>query len=169
MEIKIKLEKNDWKTFNAYVAAENKNIIWRGNRSLYYLYVALVAVVTFIFVYKYSIDTSTAMALIAIFVLASLYNKNYTSKLFKLYEPSDDGWFLGKHKFSFDEEGIKTQGDGSSSFQSWSTVKKIVCGHGMIMIFIDTANAFIFPAAKLNNPEEFYNHINNLYTNTSHN
>jgi hypothetical protein len=35
----------------------------------------------------------------------------------------------------------------------------------MIMIYLDTAYAYVFPESKLDNPDEFYNFITEQYSN----
>lgn len=81
-------------------------------------------------------------------------------------EPSDEGIFVGEHKFIFDEEGIQSQGKGYKSSLAWSVVRKIERGRGMILVYQDTENAYVFPESKLDNPNEFYNFITEQYSKT---
>jgi hypothetical protein len=74
----------------------------------------------------------------------------------KVFAPSDEGVFVGSHRFLFDEEGIHSEGIGYKSFHHWGVVKATKRDAGMIMVFIDTALAFVFPEDRLDDPETLY-------------
>ena len=166
MEILIKLEMEDWKLFQLHLEKELPKTIKSWTNSLWFNLI-LWAVIAFIFMSIFhntsQIHWPTAGFVSVFFILLfSLFIFNLT-KVRKAYAPSENGVFIGEHKFTFNEEGIKTTGHGYEGSHNWSIVKKIDRVNDMILIYLDTAYAYVFPENKLENPDEFYKYINEQY------
>lgn len=107
----------------------------------------------------FKIHFPTAIVFISLFVLLGAGLWRHAFKARNAFDPSDKGMFLGEYKYTFNEAGFESEGKGYKSQMSWSLVIEIARLKGMIFIFIDTANAFIFPEAQLENPDEFYQYV----------
>ncbi|WP_196140302.1 YcxB family protein [Aliikangiella sp. G2MR2-5] len=160
MQIEITYEKEDWRKYSGYITS----MLPKAVRSpldkgwvnvLIWLYIGFFIVM--ILKNLESIHAPTAVYE-AIF-LSSLYlifrpNKK---KLLEAYAPMENGVFIGEHKYTFTDEGIGHTTDGYKGFHSWTNVIKIVRVNGMIMLFVDTESAFIFPEEKIEDPDALYN------------
>lgn len=167
MEILINLDKEDWRKAIGYLGCE----IPRANRSfgkdfwfgfLYMMVAGFSAVLMYKFVNGFHWPTAGVSFVLLVFILV-FFCLNYKRNK-KAFEPSDEGTFVGEHKFIFDEKGIQLRGKSYESKYAWSAIKKIKRVQGMILIYHDTANALIFPENKLSNPDEFYNFITEQYS-----
>ena len=163
MEIEINLEKNDWDLFLTYC---NKALPMKAgnwlNGSLFktglcsiYAFVGIIILKSYCCFHKPT-AIATLVYSVAAFLTISLINMK---KLRKAFAPNMKGVFIGTHKFIFSDEGIESQGEGYRSSYSWAIVKNIERSNGLIMIFLDTSYAFIFPENKLRKPDEFYRFI----------
>lgn len=166
MEILIKLELEDWNLFQLHLEKELPKTIKSWTNSFWFN-IILWAVISFIAMSIFhnisQIHWPTVGFTSIFFILFfGLFIFNL-SKLRKAYAPSENGVFIGEHKFIFNEEGIKTTGQGYEGSHNWSVVKKIDRVNNMILIYLDTAYAYVFPENKLENPDQFYNYINEQY------
>lgn len=166
MDIQITLETEDWKKFQSYMERElPKNLkSWMNS---FWVNMLIWVVVAFIFVSIYDHFTTfhwpTAISVgVFVVVIAALYILN-VYKIRKAFEPSEEGTFCGEHHFRFTDQGIESEGRGYSGRHSWEIVKKVERVRGMILIYIDTAYAFVFPESKLSDPERFYKYILERY------
>jgi hypothetical protein len=166
MEISIQLEAEDWRQFQKYLAKELPKTV-KPRTGSFGFNVILWTVITFMFFVifqnteEFHWPTAGFVAVIFIVVFALfIYNLVQQGKA---YAPAEDGVFVGEHHFVFDEKGIATKGKGYEARHSWSTVKRIERVNGMILIFLDTAYAFVLQESKLDNPETLYNYISEQY------
>ncbi|MCP3873900.1 MAG: YcxB family protein [Desulfobacteraceae bacterium] len=112
------------------------------------------------FTYVGSVHYPTAILISCIFLIViGLWFWNLI-RLKRALAPSEQGPFLGKHHYLFDEAGIQLKGKGYKRCNDWYSVKSIERGNGMIMLFIDTAQAFIFPENQIDDIDEFMKNIN---------
>lgn len=166
MEISIKLEADDWRKFQLYIEKELPKTVksWTDG---FWFNVILWTVITLIFLSlfqnsaKFHWPTAGFVSVIFI-VMFALFIFNLVKQR-KAYAPSEDGAFIGEHTFIFDEKGIRTKGKGYDGSHNWSIVKRIERVNGMLLIFLDTAYAFVLPESKLENPESLYNYISEQY------
>ncbi|MCU7833932.1 MAG: hypothetical protein KZQ83_01675 [gamma proteobacterium symbiont of Taylorina sp.] len=160
----INYEFNDWKKFQSYLAKKIQSQIkaqsWTSN---IWFNIVLWAGIGFILMFLFKkisyFHWPTALfsggTLIVIFISYLFELK----KLRKAFAPSVDGSFLGNHTFIISEKGIDSIGDGYNCTHSWKKINEISRENGLIMLFVDTTNAYIFPEHKLKNPDDFYTYI----------
>lgn len=89
-------------------------------------------------------------------------------RLRNAFKPSKEGSFVGTHSYEFTRNGISVRGKGFHTVHSWDTVHSVRRANGQIMIFIDTAAAFIFPEDRLENPDKLYAHLLKLHGHDDH-
>ena len=167
MEITITLDKEDWRKFAGYlwcaIPRESRSCskgFWFG---LYYWMIASFAtMLMYKLVNGFHWPTAGVASVLFVFVLLFFFLNYKRNK--KLFEPSAEGAFVGKHKFIFDGKGIQLEGKGYESKYAWSAIRKVERAQSMILIYIDTAMVFVFPEAKLDRPDEFYNFITEQYS-----
>jgi len=162
MEFEIDLTVADWHRFNRYVERrKQKDIkgVVGGFRSHLLLLAILIPLFTVLFLYVKTIHwpsvifTGTVFSVIVILVVLHLH------RLQQALAPSPEGPFVGHHHFIIDAGGIHTRGHGYRSFHEWDSVKTVEREKGLIMLFFDTAMAFIFPEDRLSAPDEVFNEI----------
>ena len=160
MQFEITYEKEDWRKYIGYITSS----IPKSIRSpldkgwvnvLIWLYIGFFLVM--ILKNVESIDGPTAVyGAIFISSLYLIFRPN-KKKLVEAYAPSEDGVFIGEHQYTLTEEGIGHSTEGYKGFHSWTNVLKIIRANGLIMLFVDTESAFIFPEEKVDNPDDLYN------------
>lgn len=164
MEISINYEYDDWVKFQSYLSkkiqSEIKTKSWTNNMLFnMILWTGIGVLLMFLFkkvsLFHWPSALLVSGALISIFVIYIFNLKKYQ----RAFAPKNEGGFLGSHSFLITEHGIVSTGDGYKCTHSWKTIKQISRENGLIMLFIDTANAFIFPEHKLKEPDEFYAYI----------
>jgi len=168
MEITIELTIDDWNRFQNYLGKKLTSSVKNITDNFWFnLIVWMILGFMFMFVFRRLSDFHWPSAgfvigiLICIAIMAFYkFKKNY-----RVYEPAIDGAFVGTHKYRFDEDGIHSYGKGYESKHSWEIVKSIEKEAGLIMLFIDTSAAFIIPEEKVDNPDDLFNHISDLYAN----
>jgi len=52
---------------------------------------------------------------------------------------------------------------GYEASHRWSVVKRIERANGMILIYLDTACAYVLPENKLEDPSRLFNYLNEEY------
>ncbi|MEP6161956.1 MAG: YcxB family protein [Halieaceae bacterium] len=170
MEIQITLDKEDWKSFQGYAEKTlPKNLkSWMSSPWVNMLIWMLITIFFLSVFNQYSsFHWPTVTAMGAFFILLSALFFFNMFKLKKAFEPSDSGTFCGSHIFRFSEQGISSEGDGYRANHAWSIVKKIEREQGMILIFLDTAFAYVFPEPKLEDPDSFYAFVSEQYSNAT--
>ena len=162
MEIHLTLTSEEWYKFQKFIQRKNQKDL-NGVIGGFWANLALFFVLTFIFVVLFNfIDRFHYPTAIFFFVIFSTIIGLFFWNIYRLqrsFVPSENGIFVGEHNFTFDEKGIRSEGKGYRSFHEWRVVKTIMRENGMIMIFLDTANAFIFPETQLSDPDVFLHTI----------
>lgn len=165
MEVEIQLTKEDWMKFNKFVQKRTlkklKGFVdgFFGNL-LIWLILIVIFVILFLTVKVWHWPTAIFVTTVFI-VMISLFLWNIY-RLQSSLMPSEQGSFIGKHHFVFDEKGIHSEGKGYRGFHSWDVVKSIERHSGIIILFLDTAFGYIFPENQLENPAEFLDRVNQL-------
>jgi len=166
MELTIKLGRDDWSSFQSYMEKEVSRADASASDS-FWVQLLLWAILggTFIAIFESysSFHWPTAISvgglLIVLFVLF-IYKLN---RLKRLFAPSEAGPYVGEHKFKIDRTGIFSAGRGYNGFHSWALVKKIARKNGIIMVFIDTAFAYVFPEGQLEDADLVYRYMNECF------
>ena len=168
MEILINLEKDDWKIFQSHIEKELRKSVKSWTDSFVFnvvLWAVLTSIFLSVFNMMYQFHWPTAFSVATFFVVFIISLIMDSIKLKKAFMPSEKGVFVGQHHFIFDNEGIKSKGKGYEGFHDWTIVKKIERSKGMILIYLDTTYAYVFPEKKLDNPDNFFNYINEQFNN----
>ena len=162
MEIILTLELADWYSYLTHIQKEipKKNKSWAtGYIFNVILWFLLIAVVMVLFQVSDMVHWPTAGVVTVFFTVFILIYFFSSYRFRKASAPNSDGVFLGEHKFIFSEDGIRSIGKGYEGLHSWSLVQRVERKNGLILVFIDTASAHIFPESKLENPEEFHSYL----------
>lgn len=164
MEFELKLEKADWHVFNTYLckrlSLKNKTLFDNFFFSVFiWMIIGFVIIIILKMFGGFHWPTAAVTSLVFVFVYLIIFYKN--KKIQTAFEPMDNGSFCRAHIYKFSEEGIST-GDGTIS---WDMILKIERAQGMIMLYMDTAFALIFPEHKLEHPDKFYEYISAQYSN----
>ena len=167
MEIEIHLAKEDWIKFNKFVQRKRQKALKGFMGGFYSSWVfGLVLAVLLVILYRNMNDWHwpTALMVIALFSAMIGLFLWYMHRLQTALMPSEQGTFIGKHHFVFDENGIHSEGEGYNGFHNWKVIKSIERGDGIIVFFLDTAYGYLFPENQLKNSPDFINKVNRLRT-----
>lgn len=131
-------------------------------------------VVIFIFIFIYFryfsgselFSWETALLVATFFILIYLKILLIALKYRNSFTPSDKGPFIGEHRFKFDDSSIYSEGVGFQASHSWLIVKRIEKTENAIYVFLDSASAFVFPLAQIDNPIQFYDYLNSKISTT---
>ncbi len=168
MKIKITLQKEDWKLYQSYIEKELPKHLktWMDR---FWLNMLIWMIIACLFLSIFNLHSSfhwpTAISVGAFFIIISAWFLFNMFKIRKAFEPSELGTFCGNHTFIFNEHGINSEGEGYKSNHSWGIVKKIERAQGMVLIYLDTAYAYVFPESKLSDPDGFYSYISEQHSN----
>jgi hypothetical protein len=166
MKITIKLKQEDWNSFQSNIKQSALKTI-KNRFNSFWFNLVLWAVIAFVFLTIFenysSLHWPSVVSTALFFVLLIALNIYNTKILYTAYEPLEDGILLGDHTFEINKLGIKSTGKGYESLHSWDMVKNIMRTKENVLVFLDTTYAFIFPMRELENPEEFYEYINELH------
>ena len=162
MEIDLNLTPTEWLKFQKYIQRKKQKEL-KGFMGGFWSNMILWFGLTLFFVIIYRhigrLHYPTVFFVFCIFViLIGLFCWNII-RLQRALAPSEQGTFVGKHRFVFAEDGIHLQGKGYKSFYDWDSVKSVERENGMIMLFIDTAHAFIFPEDQIDDPADFMSKV----------
>ena len=161
--IEITYEKEDWFGFQNCLENEILNNIktpfdnfWVGLT----IWILIGFMSMFVFQKMSEFHWPSAIYVAVICVILFLLLVRHLTKMKNAFSPMDSGCFIGTHTYTITETGIESNGVGYRGHHDWSLVHKIMRANGLIILFIDTANAFIFPESKLEDPDAFYNYVN---------
>lgn len=162
MEISLTLTQQDWLRYQLYL---EKNLPSRTlSRLLGGGYVVLGALAVLLALWLDSIClVNIAFVLGFLLAFLALWALGI-SQARKAYFPIPGGAFCSQHRFVFDQQGIHTESDGSSSYTSWRKINRVEHTDEMIMLFLDTAYAFILPCNQLQDPNALLRLIENYWT-----
>ncbi len=165
MEIDLTLTSEEWYQFQKYVQRKKMKelkgvldgfgsnlILWGG--------LTFVFVILFAFIERFHYPTAI-FCLVTCATVVGLFFIN-SHRLQRAFAPSENGTFVGVHRFIFDAQGIHCEGKDYKSSYAWRAVKDIIRANGMIMLFIDTAHAFIFPETQLKDPDGFLSTVSSF-------
>lgn len=162
MEIEIDLEKEDWRRYQSYIEKQlwTQRKDWAEALWVNIVVWALIAALLMTLFHSFSdFNWPSDLFVFAIFLLVAVIYFHKVYKLRKAYEPMESGIFCGRHKFVFTDEEILSEGEGYQGRHAWKIVKRVERGNGIILIFLDTIHAYVFPEAKLAKPDEFYEYV----------
>lgn len=170
MEIQINLQKEDWKIYQSYIEKElpKQQKTWMDSfwvNIFVWMVIAIIFMTIFQSFSHFHWPTAISVAIFFILIFALFLVNMF--KIRKAFEPLENGVFCGSHKFTFTSKGIASKGKGYEAYHSWEIVKNIERVSGMILIYLDTAYAYVFPESKLDYPDEFYNYISEQYSNVT--
>lgn len=166
MKITIELSIEDWRKYHKYLSKRlSASVKTFSNSFLFNVILWMILVLIFMFVLRHFEDfhVPTAGLVLGIISCLVIWVYFYNKKYIKAFEPKTNGSFLGTHNFEFDEWGIHSYGDNYDAKHSWNVVQEIQRDSGLIIIFVDTVMAFIFPEEKLNDPDNFYKIVSNMF------
>ena len=166
MEFKLKLGKEDWLAFNRYlckkISEQNKTIF---DNVFISVFVWMVIGFAIVFTTKqlggFHWPTAAIISIVFLFLYFTMFIKQ--KKLQAAFEPMENGSFCRELTYKFSEEGISTK-DGTIS---WDLILQIERAQGMIMLYLDSAFALVFPEQKLENPDKFYEYVSSLHSNVT--
>ena len=159
MEAAINLGLKEWNDFNYYLEqsfADQSKTNWMAilSRVLLWFLIAFIFLITF--------QLRLTPQLVPVAVVAGLAAASYllqsirVQKIIALFTPSATGTFCGPVKFYFGQQKLEIVGEGHGGHINWTSVKKIEKDENLIMIFIDTAMAYVLPVEQLHDPEALY-------------
>lgn len=171
MQITLKTSQDDWFAFNQHILTQRPKThrTWLDNPWIMTpCWVVLALLLLFIFGLNDHFHAPTALAVsiyLVVFIGALILNAKLKQQAFA---PDPQGTFVGEHTFVFDETGIASSGDGYHAQHAWRLVKKIErisqrvsnSDRKLILVYLDTCFAYIFPESQLENPDDFYQQIN---------
>jgi len=167
MNLTININLQDWKLFQQF---HHSQLINRSRSKTIEFFVNLVlwAFIGFVFMAAFNqLSHFHWPSALSVFIFAAtmyfLSTLKY-KKLMKSYEPSDNGTLIGEHTFTINEKGISSKGKYYNCLHDWSAIKHIMQTNELVIIYIDTMNAFIFPKKEISDPNSFYNHLIELNT-----
>jgi len=167
MEVQITLQREDWSTYQSYItkALPRKYRTWMDS---FWANTAILTIFAIVFMLIFrrhnnfhwptAISTGIFFSLLVALFFFNLY------KIRKAFVPQENGIFCGTHKFTFSDEGIASEGKGYVGHHSWEIVHRIEREQGMILIYLDTAYAYVFPESKLADPDGFYRYVSERYS-----
>ncbi|UHQ53848.1 MULTISPECIES: YcxB family protein [Microbulbifer] len=170
MEQVFRYQREDWEKFQSFLEKDlcRSTKMWHErpwfNVTLWFI-IALVFLTFFQDGSEFSWPTAGIVGFFFILIFTQVILAGL--KLKKLCAPSEEGMFIGEHRFKFDEEGIHSQGKGYSATHNWSVVKRAVKTDGAIYLFLDNAYAYIFPLSQLEDPGKFYDYVDSKINATS--
>ena len=161
LELSLTLTQDDWLRYQSYVERELPKHLpkpWSRQRFRSTLAISCVMALIFLVMFAFWQGWHWPTAINLFIVTATMFTLMVMelNRFKQSYLPSDQGPFVGEHHFVFDEKGITASGQGYRSFHEWVLVKRIDREQGLVLIFLDTALAFVLPEEKLQNPDEVY-------------
>ena len=163
MKITVRLERADWERFQKHVQKEirrsaERPFAWHiGNILLW----AVLAVVGLTVLDRMGgFHWPTAVFVGSVFLVIAVQVVYDVQRIARRFAPSDEGPFVGEHRFEISEQGIESEAATYHATHAWSVVKRIERVDGVTMVFLDTAFAFLFPEDRLDDPDAFFSYLN---------
>lgn len=157
ISFELNLEPRDWQAYQQVLDGllSEKAARWSDKRWLK-ITTWLGLVVLFVLLWQFVGDFHwpTAAIVTVIFVLVSSFFLFSLQQLRRAYQPSELGLFCGQHRFSLSDAGIEVQGDFYQARIDWLQVLKIHQQGGLIILFVDNAQALILPEYQLSQPTQ---------------
>lgn len=159
MNVTLKLELEDWRQFQSFLEKDLQKSVkswWNGHWFTFLFSVSLCLAILLALEAFGGIHWPTAGSVALLLAMVIGLHVAHLFKLRQAFSPSDSGIFVGEHRFDFGEDGIKIAGQDYETWLSWDRVQRIERSDDMIMIFLDTAFAYLFPVSKLDDPDGLY-------------
>jgi len=167
MQITIKTSQEDWFVFNQHVLNQlGKSYRTRLDNPWLMIPCWILLAMLLLFIFNLSghfhVPTAGGVAVYLITFIAMLFINSKLKQ--KAFAPNPKGVFVGEHQFVIDETGIASSGNGYHAHHAWHLVQKVERiaqnERKLILVYLDTCYAFIFPENQLTNPDDFYQQIN---------
>lgn len=162
MDVDVVLTRKDWFEYQAFVQKQIRKRVqirlggfWPNVVFFIVLTVILMVMLNSAPVFHWPTAAFVAVVLIFFGVTAA----RDLQRMQQAMAPSEEGVFVGKHHFRLDAAGIHSRGEGYQGFHEWSVVKSIVREGPLVMIFMDTVFAFLFPIDQLDHPDAFVDQL----------
>ncbi len=163
MEFAIELDINDWKSYNLFLTKwikAKKSVGWRKQLKSLLLWLAIGVVMATVFsAGGYALHWPTLIAVVIFLALLVFSFLAEVSENQLLMQPEPGGSFLGVHTFRFDDVGIHSSGAHYQATHDWSSPRNLVRENGLILVFVDTTLAFVFPERKLADPSALFDYL----------
>lgn len=159
MNVTLILELEDWRQFQSFLEKDLQKTVrfWWGSHWFTFMFsVSLCLVLLLVLEAFGGVHWPTAGFITLFLAVVIALHVAHLFKLKQAFAPSDSGIFVGEHRFAFDEDGIRVAGQGYENGLSWDRVQRIERSDGLIMIFLDTAFAYLLPLGKLDDPDGLY-------------
>lgn len=167
ISFELNLEQRDWLAYQQVLDSllSEKAARWSDKRWLK-ITTWLGLVVLFLLLWRFVGDFHwpTATIITVIFVLISSFFLFSLQQLRRAYRPSEHGLFTGTHQFTLSDEGIEIHGAYYQARIDWPQVLKIHQQGGLIILFVDNAQAVILPEHQLNQPTQVLNSARAMHT-----
>lgn len=158
MELEIEYDLSDSNEFNDFfrkkVCAEAK--AWWDSAWVSVVIWIVVALAFYAFARsgtKFSWPTAFIVAFFLLLIFGFLVLNSV--KMRRAVRPSEDGIFLRRHKFQVTDAGIAVASAGYEARYDWTSIYSVEKTDKAVYLFLDTANAFIFPLSKVGDAEAF--------------
>lgn len=165
MEISLQLEKADWQRFQRQTEkrlTKTKAPAWYHNffiSLLFWSTIGFLAMWLYPQIGAFQLHLPSALFISFFFILFISIFIFSLIKIKKAAAPSEQGIFIGHHTLFFGDDTIKSTGEHYESSIDWKAIIKIERSNGLIILYLDTLYAYIFPEEKLDNPILFYTHV----------
>lgn len=157
ISFELNLEQRDWQAYQQVLDGllSEKAARWSDKRWLKVTtWLGLLTLFGLLWQFVGDFHWPTAAIISVIFVLISSFFLFSLQQLRRAYQPSELGVFTGTHRFTLSDSGIDVQGDFYQAHIDWRQVLKIHQQGGLIILFVDNAQAFIFPEHQLSQPTQ---------------
>ncbi|MCX2781518.1 YcxB family protein [Microbulbifer thermotolerans] len=157
MIIETKLEEKDWKIFSHYIRAKALEDAksWVDS-PLFNVFIWLMIAVVILGVTRPEMGLHWQSAVFTAVVCAILFFSIYSKevKFLKNLLPTADNSIYERRLIEVSESGIRSKNSKHDVFLSWDNFTSIEYERGLIMFFINQANAIVIPAAQVPAPTE---------------
>ncbi|WP_346838700.1 hypothetical protein [Microbulbifer sp. SAOS-129_SWC] len=165
MVIEAKLEEKDWKIFNHYIRAKalKDTKSWIDSPFFNAFIWLMIAIVILGFIRPemgLHWQSAAFSAVVCAVIFFSIYSKEV--KFLKNLLPLVDNSIYEKRVIEVSESGIRSKNSKHDIFLCWDNFTSIEYERGLIMIFINRANAIVIPAIQVPEPTEFVEKIRAL-------
>ncbi|MBB3063642.1 hypothetical protein [Microbulbifer rhizosphaerae] len=155
MIIKTKLDKNDWKVFNHYVKAKVQEDArsWMDS-PIFNVFIWLLIAVVILGVTRPDMGLHWQSAAFAAVVCSILFFSIYSKevKVLKKLIPRVDDSIYEEKTIEVSESGIRSKNSKHDIFLNWENFSSVEFEGGLIMLFLDRANAIVIPSAQVSEP-----------------
>ena len=165
----INNELSDWRLYTRYLQKRaSQRVTKLSNKRSLLLFSALFVVTLWTFLHVDYVHMPSIVAACAVSITFFTILIINMFRMAKDYEPAEDGIFVGEKHYVLNEQGIATKSEGYKGVCEWSCVKSVERNSGLIMVFLDSAYAYLFPEAQLDASDEVYEYVLKCCSHLSH-